>query len=101
VFVRVDAALPVLLQQTCLAGIIWLPLPRTMPHDCSMFLHSPCSPSPLSHYHLPSLPPQVHFVMGADFRVEDLLKLQLHKYSEDVAEIVDRAQKEEKMETVS
>ncbi|KAI3429649.1 hypothetical protein D9Q98_005734 [Chlorella vulgaris] len=42
---------------------------------------------------------KVHFVMGADFRVEDLLKLQLHKYSEDVAEIVDRAQKEEKMET--
>ncbi|EFN60095.1 hypothetical protein CHLNCDRAFT_133411 [Chlorella variabilis] len=42
---------------------------------------------------------KVHFEVGEEFRVEDLLRLQLHKYAEDVAEIVDRAQKEEKMET--
>ena len=58
------------------------------------------SPSPLCTACLPHSTLQVHFVMGEDFRVEDLLRLQLHKYGEDVAEIVDRAQKEEKMEMV-
>lgn len=32
------------------------------------------------------------------FKLDDLLKLELHKYEEEVGEIVDRAQKEEKME---
>jgi dynein heavy chain len=32
------------------------------------------------------------------FKLDDLLTLQLHKFEEDVGEIVDRAQKEEKME---
>lgn len=49
---------------------------------------------------LPAAHPQVHFVMDEAFKVQDLLQLQLHKFGEDVAEIVDRAQKEEKMETV-
>lgn len=55
----------------------------------------------------PQLPPlfshpcQVSFTLDASFRLSDLLKLELHKYAEDVGEIVDRAQKEEKMEAVS
>jgi len=40
-------------------------------------------------------------VLDDNFRLEDLLRLQLHKFAEDVGEIVDRAQKEEKMEVVS
>ena len=32
------------------------------------------------------------------FKLEDLLALELHKFEEEVGEIVDRAQKEEKME---
>ncbi len=32
------------------------------------------------------------------FKLDDLLKLELHKFEEEVGEIVDRAQKEEKME---
>lgn len=32
------------------------------------------------------------------FKLDDLLALQLHKFEEEVGEIVDRAQKEEKME---
>ena len=64
-----------------------------------------CTTTPQSIAHPPPHrtqppPPQVHFEVGEEFRVEDLLRLQLHKYAEDVAEIVDRAQKEEKMETV-
>ena len=43
----------------------------------------------------------MHFALDERFRLEDLLRLQLHKYAEDVAEIADRAQKEEKMEVVS
>ena len=61
------------------------------------FLASPAAlPSPP----LPS-PRQVSFTLDASFRLSDLLKLELHKYAEDVGEIVDRAQKEEKMEVVS
>lgn len=44
---------------------------------------------------------QVSFTLDAGFRLSDLLSLQLHQYAEDVGEIVDRAQKEEKMEGVS
>lgn len=42
---------------------------------------------------------QVHFnVSDPAFQLDDLLALQLHKFEEEVGEIVDRAQKEEKME---
>eukprot|EP00899_Mesostigma_viride_P003607 jgi/Mesvir1/13247/Mv18980-RA.1 len=41
---------------------------------------------------------KVRFEIGADFKLEDLLKLQLHLFEDEVGEIVDRAQKEEKME---
>ena len=44
---------------------------------------------------------QVSIVLEDKFRLEDLLSLQLHQYADDVGEIVDRAQKEEKMEAVS
>jgi dynein heavy chain, axonemal len=37
-------------------------------------------------------------VYNKDFRLDDLLNLELHKFEEEVGEIVDRAQKEEKME---
>lgn len=43
---------------------------------------------------------QVSFdVYAATFKLGDLLALELHKFEEEVGEIVDRAQKEEKMET--
>lgn len=43
--------------------------------------------------------PQVTFdVTSPDFKLRDLLQLELHKFEEEVGEIVDRAQKEEKME---
>lgn len=32
------------------------------------------------------------------FKLDDLLALELHKFEDEVGEIVDRAQKEEKME---
>lgn len=70
--------------------ITWLSPALSQPRVCA---HSPSFPLPL---HL-----QVHFVLDEHFRLEDLLRLQLHKYAEDVGEIVDRAQKEEKMELVS
>jgi dynein heavy chain, axonemal len=38
------------------------------------------------------------FVIDANFKLADLLALELHKFEDDVGEIVDRAQKEEKME---
>lgn len=41
---------------------------------------------------------QVKFVIDDKFKLDDLLKLELHKFEEEVGEIVDRAQKEEKME---
>lgn len=42
---------------------------------------------------------QVSFnVEDPAFKLDDLLALELHKYEEEVGEIVDRAQKEEKME---
>eukprot|EP00877_Chromochloris_zofingiensis_P015255 jgi/Chrzof1/9984/Cz04g22250.t1 len=42
---------------------------------------------------------KVHFnVSDPAFQLDDLLALQLHKFEEEVGEIVDRAQKEEKME---
>lgn len=41
---------------------------------------------------------QKQFVIDESFRLGDLLALELHKFEEDVGEIVDRAQKEEKME---
>ena len=36
--------------------------------------------------------------MDASFKLDDLLKLELHKFADEVGEIVDCAQKEEKME---
>lgn len=42
--------------------------------------------------------PQVQFVLDASFKLDDLLKLELHKFADEVGEIVDCAQKEEKME---
>lgn len=41
---------------------------------------------------------KVSIVIDSAFKLDDLLKLELHKYEEEVGEIVDRAQKEEKME---
>ena len=41
---------------------------------------------------------QVKFVIDDKFKLDDLLALELHKYEDEVGEIVDRAQKEEKME---
>lgn len=42
---------------------------------------------------------QVTFtVSDPAFKLDDLLALQLHKFEDEVGEIVDRAQKEEKME---
>ena len=41
---------------------------------------------------------KVQFVLNNNFKLDDLLKLELHKFEEEVGEIVDRAQKEEKME---
>ena len=38
------------------------------------------------------------FVLDDEFSMDGLLKLQLHKFEDDVGEIVNRAQKEEKME---
>lgn len=37
-------------------------------------------------------------VKDPNFKLDDLLALELHKFEEEVGEIVDRAQKEEKME---
>jgi len=42
---------------------------------------------------------KIQFVIDAGFKLGDLLALELHKFEEDVGEIVDQAQKEEKMET--
>lgn len=41
---------------------------------------------------------KVQIVINDEFKLDDLLKLELFKYEEEVGEIVDRAQKEEKME---
>ncbi|KAK9867723.1 hypothetical protein WJX84_004647 [Apatococcus fuscideae] len=41
---------------------------------------------------------KVNFAIDDKFKLDDLLKLELHKFEEEVGEIVDRAQKEEKME---
>lgn len=42
---------------------------------------------------------QVAFdIRNPSFKLDDLLALELHKFEEEVGEIVDRAQKEEKME---
>ena len=38
------------------------------------------------------------FVIDDNFRLSDLLRLELHKFEDEVGEIVDQAQKEEKME---
>ena len=37
-------------------------------------------------------------MLDASFKLDDLLKLELHKFADEVGEIVDCAQKEEKME---
>jgi len=37
-------------------------------------------------------------VLDDNFKLDDLLKLELHKFADEVGEIVDCAQKEEKME---
>ena len=39
-----------------------------------------------------------HFEFTDSFKLKDLLELELHKFGDDVGEIVDQAQKEEKME---
>ena len=44
---------------------------------------------------------QVTFEIGASFTLGDLLRLELHKFEDEVVEIVDRSQKEEKLELVS
>ena len=41
---------------------------------------------------------QVAIEIGPGFTLGDLLKLELHKYEDEVVEIVDRSQKEEKLE---
>ncbi|CAD7704939.1 unnamed protein product [Ostreobium quekettii] len=41
---------------------------------------------------------KVRFTIDANFKLDDLLALELHKFEDEVGEIVDRAQKEEKME---
>ena len=40
----------------------------------------------------------MQFSLDANFKLDDLLKLELHKFADEVGEIVDCAQKEEKME---
>ena len=40
----------------------------------------------------------VQFVIDEKFSLQDLMKLELHKFVDDVGEVVDRAQKEDKME---
>lgn len=40
----------------------------------------------------------MQFTLDANFKLDDLLKLELHKFADEVGEIVDCAQKEEKME---
>ncbi len=37
-------------------------------------------------------------MLDDNFKLDDLLKLELHKFADEVGEIVDCAQKEEKME---
>eukprot|EP00891_Asterochloris_glomerata_P001316 jgi/Astpho2/1316/Aster-06188 len=41
---------------------------------------------------------KVQFTIDVNFKLDDLLRLELHKFEDEVGEIVDRAQKEEKME---
>ena len=43
--------------------------------------------------------PGVQFVIDEKFCLLDMVKLELHKFEDEVGEIVNRAQKEEKMET--
>lgn len=43
---------------------------------------------------------QVSIAIGPAFTLGDLLKLELHKFEDEVVEIVDRSQKEEKLEQV-
>lgn len=70
-----------------------LPPLRTL--HCSALLDVPETLPPRP----PPLPPcQVSFVLDGAFRLQDLLGLGLHQFAEDVGEITDRAQKEEKME---
>lgn len=51
------------------------------------------------HWQLLMETTKVHFIVNESFSLDDLLSLQLHKFEDEVGEIVDRAQKEEKMET--
>jgi dynein heavy chain len=46
-----------------------------------------------------SVLPGVQFVIDEKFCLLDMVKLELHKFEDEVGEIVNRAQKEEKMET--
>lgn len=41
---------------------------------------------------------KVQFTIDDEFKLDDLLALELHNFEDEVGEIVDRAQKEEKME---
>lgn len=60
---------------------------------------SPTSSCPFQASHLLRCGSQVTFdVNNPEFKLDDLLALELHKFEEEVGEIVERAQKEEKME---
>lgn len=87
----------------------WLLRARARRCCCIVACLPPATLNSLLHFHLhlhllPLCRPglshaQVSFnVADPGFRLGDLLALQLHKFEEEVGEIVDRAQKEEKME---
>lgn len=68
-------------------------------HGCSMsccWKYKLLRPMTASRTCVPHL--QVQFVLDDNFKLDDLLKLELHKFADEVGEIVDCAQKEEKME---
>lgn len=41
---------------------------------------------------------QAKFDMGPDLLLEEVLRLELHQYADEVGDVLDRAQKEDKME---
>lgn len=75
---------------------LWMsrPLISQLLHMSCQFLENKTGLLTLTPIHA-----QVNFnVNDPAFKLDDLLKLELHKFEEEVGEIVDRAQKEEKME---
>ncbi len=58
-------------------------------------LHSPSMQD--RHWNMLKIAVKVNFDKGADFCFKDLLDLQLHKFADDVSEIVDQSAKEEKI----